>query len=70
MGMVLTTGKFSIIQQELLQKPLVFCNPDKTLKANAVSINVEMAKKLSTIQQNRRRYQNRAVLSGNTKRIA
>lgn len=54
MGMVLTTGKFSIMQQELLQKPLVFCNPDKSLKANAISINVEMAKKLSEIKQNRR----------------
>lgn len=54
MGMVLTTGKFSIMQQELLQKPLVFCNPDKSLKANTISINVEMAKKLSEIKQNRR----------------
>lgn len=54
MGTILTAGKFSIIQQDLLPKPLVFCNPDKTFTANAVSINVEMAKKLSSIQQNRR----------------
>ncbi len=54
MGIVLTAGKFSIIQQDLLPKPLVFCNPDKALTANAVSINIEMAKKLSSIQRNRR----------------
>lgn len=54
MGTILTAGKFAIIQQDLLPKPLVFCNPDKALTANAVSINVEMAKKLSSIQRNRR----------------
>ena len=56
MGLVLTAGKYSIIQlqQDLLPKPLIFCNPDKALTANEVSINVEMAKKLSNIKPNRR----------------
>ena len=54
MGMILTAGKFSIMPPDLLQKPLIFCNPNKEMKTNAVSINIEMAKKLSTIRPNRR----------------
>ncbi len=54
MGIILTTGKFATMQQGLLPKPFVFCKPDKAMEIIAISINVELAKKLSMVEQNRR----------------
>ena len=54
MGMILTAGKYSIMQRNSLQKPLVFCNPDKEFINAAISINIELAKRLVAINQNRR----------------
>ena len=54
MGMILTAGKYSIMQRNSLQKPLVFCNPDKAFVNAAIPINIELAKKLASINQNRR----------------
>lgn len=37
-----------------MQKPVIYCNADKSLLESAVPINIELAKKLAAIKPNRR----------------
>lgn len=54
MSIVIKSRALSALKQQGIARPFIYCHPDKALKEQSVSINIEIAKKLSAINPNRR----------------
>lgn len=54
MSTVIKMRDLPAIKQQGVAGLFIYCHPDKMLKEHAVSINIEIAKKLSNIKPNRR----------------
>lgn len=54
MGVVINARDFTFLQCNCITRPVIYCCSNRTLEEQAVSVNIEMAKKLSCIQVNRR----------------
>jgi len=54
MGAIIKARDLPALERGGLQRPVIYCNPDKSLLETAVPINIELAKKLAVIKPNRR----------------
>ena len=54
MGAVIKARDLSALERNGMARPVVYCHPDKALAEQAVPVNIEMAKKLSAVNSNRR----------------
>lgn len=54
MGVVIKARDLPALERSGMARPVLYCHSDKALEEQAVSINVEMAKKLSVIKGKRR----------------
>ncbi len=54
MGIIIKTRELEAHGQSGLQRPIIYCNPDPDILNSAVSLNVELAKKLAAVKPYRR----------------
>ena len=54
MGIIIKTRELAAHGQSGLQRPIIYCDPDPDILNSAVSLNVELAKKLAAVKPNRR----------------
>ncbi len=54
MGVVINARDIPVLERGGLAPLVLYCHSDKALEEQAVSINIEMAKKLSAVKPNRR----------------
>lgn len=54
MGVIIKARDLPAYEQTGLQRPIIYCNPGSDILHSAVSVNVELAKKLAAIKPNRR----------------
>ena len=54
MGIVIKARDLPALERSGIQRPIVYCNPDAAIIDSAVSLNVDLAKRLAAIKPNRR----------------
>ena len=54
MGIVIKARDLPALERSGIQRPIIYCNPDAAIIDSAVSLNVNLAKRLAAIKPNRR----------------
>ena len=54
MGIVIKARDLPALERSGIQRPIIYCNPDAAIIDSAVSLNVNLAKRLASIKPNRR----------------
>ena len=54
MGIIIKARDLPAFEQSGIQRLIIYCKPDKAILDSAVTLNVELAKKLAAIKPNRR----------------
>lgn len=54
MGIVIKARELPALERLGIQRPIIYCNPDAAIIDSAVSLNVDLAKRLAAIKPNRR----------------
>ena len=54
MGIIIKARDLPAFERLGIQRPIIYCNPETAIIDSAVSLNVDLAKKLSAMKPNRR----------------
>lgn len=54
MGIIIKARDFPALERSGIHRPIIFCEPDAAIVDDAISLNVDLAKKLAAIKPNRR----------------